>query len=202
MMQAAEFDTFAHRQLLFLLLGGVFERFPRLSFVMTEQGAAWVPPLLRQLDELLAAARNHGALGELPIDRDSILPRSATEYFHQNVHLGVSQPTHADLDTCAELGTDFFMWGSDYPHSEGTYPFTREHLRQVFHGVPETELRKLLAGNAARVYDYDLDKLAGLAAQYGPRPTEIAQPLAQLPDEPNEVLLRNATPATTGSAGH
>ena len=28
------------------------------------------------------------------------------------------------------------MWGSDYPHDEGTYPYTREHLRQVFPGRP------------------------------------------------------------------
>jgi hypothetical protein len=28
-----------------------------------------------------------------------------------------------------------FMWGNDYPHDEGTFPFTREHLRQFFHGA-------------------------------------------------------------------
>ena len=36
------------------------------------------------------------------------------------------------------------MWGSDYPHDEGTAPFTREHLRQVMHDLPEDEKRAIL----------------------------------------------------------
>ena len=44
---------------------------------------------------------------------------------------------------------DRFMWGSDYPHDEGTGPFTREHLRQLFHDIDRAELQQILAGNAA-----------------------------------------------------
>ena len=49
--------------------------------------------------------------------------------------MGVSQPGPADVAARTSIGLDRFMWGSDYPHDEGTYPFTREHLRQVFHDV-------------------------------------------------------------------
>jgi predicted TIM-barrel fold metal-dependent hydrolase len=85
-----------------------------------------------------------------------------------------------------------FMWGSDYPHDEGTPPFTRETLRAVFHSTPEDELRDVLAGNAARLYDFDLDALAPLAAQYGPTAAEIASPLVELPERPNAALLKAA----------
>ncbi|HEX4864507.1 MAG TPA: amidohydrolase family protein, partial [Acidimicrobiales bacterium] len=84
------------------------------------------------------------------------------------------------------------MWGSDYPHDEGTHPFTREHLRQLFHDAPEPELRAFLAGNAARLYDFDLDALAPVAEQHGPSVKEIALPLDSLPENPNEALLRAA----------
>ena len=84
------------------------------------------------------------------------------------------------------------MWGSDYPHDEGTHPFTREHLRQLFHDAPEADLRGFLAGDAAKLYDFDLDALAPLAAQYGPTVEEIATPLDALPENPNEALLRAA----------
>ena len=47
------------------------------------------------------------------------------------------------------MGPDRFMWGSDYPHDEGTGPYSRETLRQVFHRVGEDELRAILAGNTA-----------------------------------------------------
>jgi hypothetical protein len=81
------------------------------------------------------------------------------------------------------------MWGSDYPHDEGTYPYTREHLRALFHDVDPAELRQLLAGNAAALYGFDLDALAPAAAQHGPTVAEIATPLGELPAEPNEALL-------------
>ena len=60
------------------------------------------------------------------------------------------------------------MWGSDYPHDEGTYPYSTLALRQVFHDWPEADLRKVLAENAAGVYDFDLDALAPAAASIGP----------------------------------
>ena len=52
------------------------------------------------------------------------------------------------------------MWGSDYPHDEGTYPYTREHLRQRFADASEDELRAIVGGNAAALYGFDLDALA------------------------------------------
>ena len=102
----------------------------------------------------------------------------------------MSQPGKEDAAARYEIGLDQFMWGSDYPHDEGTAPYTREHLRQLFHDTDPAELQQLLAGNAARVYGFDLDQLAPLAAQAGPTVAEIATPLDKLPDNPNEALLK------------
>jgi len=195
LIMLAEVAQYSRRPLLFMLLSGVFERFPKLKFVMTEQGCSWLPPLLRQLDGQLEAIRNKGAIGELRFKPEHILPRSATEYFRQNVWMGVSFPSRADITAARELGIDKFMWGSDFPHDEGTSPYTREHLRQLFHDWPEADLRKVLAENAAAVYDFDLAALAPMAAELGPTVAEIAQPLSELPAEPNEALLRNASAA-------
>ena len=60
------------------------------------------------------------------------------------------------------------MWGSDYPHDEGTAPFTREHLRQVMHDLPEADKRAILGENAAKLYGFDLDALG--AARRRARP--------------------------------
>jgi hypothetical protein len=83
------------------------------------------------------------------------------------------------------------MWGSDYPHDEGTFPYTTLALRQVFHDWPEGQLRKVLADNAADIYGFDLEALAGPASRLGPAVSEVAQPLTELPDQPNEALLAN-----------
>ena len=60
------------------------------------------------------------------------------------------------------------MWGSDYPHAEGTWPRTRETLAQVFCGVPEAELAAMLGGNAARLYGFDPALLRPVAERVGP----------------------------------
>ncbi len=192
----AEVAQYSRRPLLFLMLSGVFERFPKLRFVMTEQGCAWLPPLLRQLDGTLASIRKNGAVGELRFKPEHILPKSATEYFRQNVWLGVSFPKIADVVAARDkLGVDKFMWGSDFPHDEGTYPYTTLSLRQIFHDWPEEDLRKVLAGNAAAMYRFDLEALAGPASRLGPTVAEVFRPLTDLPENPNEALLANATAA-------
>jgi predicted TIM-barrel fold metal-dependent hydrolase len=165
-----------------LTLSGVFERFPRLKFVMTEAGCAWVPPLLAQLDTTLEGIRA-GATGEIRYGADQALPRSATEYFRQNVWMGVSQPGDADVAARHQMGLDRFMWGSDYPHDEGTHPYTREHLRARFSDVDPAEVRMMLSENAAALYGFDLAALRPLADQIGPSVAEVQQPIDHVPEK-------------------
>jgi predicted TIM-barrel fold metal-dependent hydrolase len=192
----AEVAWYSRRPLLFLMLSGVLERFPRLKVVLTEQGCAWLPPLLAQLDGILAGIRANGAIGELRFKPEHVLPKSATEYFQQNIWLGVSFPKIADVAAAREkLGIDKIMWGSDYPHDEGTYPYTTLSLRQIFHDWPQGDLRRVLAGNAAALYGFDLGALAEPASRLGPTVAEVARPLTELPENPNEALLANVAAA-------
>lgn len=190
-LMIAEVPFYSQRPLQQLLLGGVFQRFPQLRFVITEAGCAWVPALLKRLDHLLKGIRDKGAVGELRFSEDMVLPLSATEYFERNVWVGVSQPGPEDAAVALSFaGSRHFMWGSDYPHDEGTGPYTREHLRQLFSSTPEPVLSAFLAGNAAELYGFSLDALAPYAASHGPLVSEIATPLDRLPDHPNEALLK------------
>jgi predicted TIM-barrel fold metal-dependent hydrolase len=51
------------------------------------------------------------------------------------------------------------MWGSDYPHSESTFPQSRKILAEILKGVPENEQAKIAGGNTARVYNFDVASL-------------------------------------------
>jgi hypothetical protein len=73
------------------------------------------------------------------------------------------------------------MWGSDYPHKEGTYPYSLESLQYSFHDWDEADLRKLLGGTAARIYDLDIDALEPLGV--GPTIEQVATPLAEKPTD-------------------
>lgn len=185
---------YSQRPLVQLLLSGVFERFPRLKFVMTEAGCAWVPPLLQRLDWALASIRDTGSTGEIRYGSEHVLPRSATEYFRQNVWMGVSFPGDDDVAVRHEIGIDRFMWGSDYPHDEGSHPYSREHLRARFAGVDPAEVRMMLSENAAKLYDFDLKALAPLAARIGPTIGEVATPIDEVPTKTVERLSGDMDP--------
>jgi predicted TIM-barrel fold metal-dependent hydrolase len=60
------------------------------------------------------------------------------------------------------------MWGSDYPHIEGTWPNTMDALRATFGDYPEEEIRSILGGNAMKVYGFDSEQLTKTAARIGP----------------------------------
>jgi hypothetical protein len=61
--------------------------------------------------------------------------------------------------------------------------------------IDESEKRRILGTNAAALYDFDLEALAPLAAEHGPTVEELAQPLEELPPNPNSALLRAAPTA-------
>ena len=48
------------------------------------------------------------------------------------------------------------MWGIDYPHNEGTSPYSRASLRRTFHDWTPEDLRQIFSGTAAEVYGFDL----------------------------------------------
>jgi len=55
----------------------------------------------------------------------------------------------------AEIGVDNLMWGSDYPHTESTFPRSTAIVDALFAGVPEADRRAMTASTAAAVYGFD-----------------------------------------------
>ena len=147
---------------------------------MTEQGCAWVPEALRRMDAIHDQMAN-GRIGELVVHADAVLARRPSEYFATNCYVGASFPTPSDAALFRSIGLDRIMWGSDYPHHESTYPFTRESLRLSFHDFTPAELQAILGHTAAEVYGFDMRALALLAAEHGPTRDELAVPLDVIP---------------------
>jgi Amidohydrolase len=51
---------------------------------------------------------------------------------------------------------DTLMWGSDYPHTESTFPQSHKILERILDGVPEGERQKIVRDNAARLYGFEI----------------------------------------------
>ena len=182
-----EFGWYAQRPLLRLMFSGVFERHPNLTFVMTEQGSSWVPALLAGLDWAVARMRSLPGSSEERFGSDAVqqLSLKPSEYWARQCYLGASFMGPVDCSVRDETNIDTIMWGSDYPHSEGTHPYTMEALRYTFADVDPGEVAKMLGTNAARAYGFDLDVLGPLAAEHGPRCADVASPLGpnEFPDD-------------------
>jgi predicted TIM-barrel fold metal-dependent hydrolase len=181
-----EVPFFANRSLWHVILSGVFERFPNLQFVMTEQRTGWVPETLKKMDGVWWAF-NNGGVGELRMDGNS-LERSPSSYFDTNCTMGASFPSRDEAEAIKELGVGNVMWGSDYPHREGTYPDSVASLRHVFHDWEPADLHELFGGTAAKLYGLDIEPMAAL--ELGPTVDEIATPLDEIPDNPSMAFGR------------
>ena len=104
-----------------------------------------------------------------------------SECWKRQCFAGASFFRPSECELRYEIGVDKIMWGQDYPHGEGTYPYTREALRNTFAGVAPDEVAAMVGGNAAGVYGFDVQALSPLAARVGPTVAEIAEPLDQVP---------------------
>jgi predicted TIM-barrel fold metal-dependent hydrolase len=155
----------ARRALTQMILGGVFDRYPALRAALVELRADWVPPTLAHLDARVAER----ALG---------LELAPSEYFHRNWWAAPSSPRPTEVAMRYEIGIDRFLFATDYPHPEGTWPDTAEWLRAAFRGVPEHELRLLLGENAVACLGIDGARLHEVARRIGPRPSEVLDPVA------------------------
>ena len=180
-----------------LIMSGVFEKFPRLKYILTESGCGWVPALLENLDRIHMGMQA-GAIGELTYgDQEWVLTQPPSYYARNNCWYGASFPGKADLAGIEQIGVDRVLWGNDYPHYEGTFPYNLESLRLTFSGLSDEVRRKLLGLNAAGLYRFDLEKLQPLAARYGPRPQQVDEPLPldQIPRDSMCYLFLNALQA-------
>ena len=85
-----------------------------------------------------------------------------------------------------EVGVDKLMWGSDYPHIEGTWPNTMASLQDTFSDYPEDEIRSILGAKAAEVYNFDVDKVNQMGERIGPTLGEIRGIEKRSPSRPPE----------------
>ncbi len=167
---ATEAWFWAARPLWLLLWSGAFDRHPELKFSLTEDGAWWVPGIVKRMDEKWVGGHNTAKLGNA--FRENV-GRRPSEYFGTNVFLGASTPSREEIERRHEIKVDAFLWGNDFPHPEGTWPHTRESIRESFFDVPSDEARRMLGETAAEVYRFDVSALREIVERVGPTSDEV-----------------------------
>lgn len=148
-------DHFVRKSLGEMIFGGVFERHPKLRVGSIEHEVSWIPFFLFQMDYCYT---DRPVRGDWTRFANGALPSS---FFHRNCFVSFQEDT-VGLRVRDVVGVENLLWGSDYPHTESTFPRSRQITSEVLKDVPEPEQLRMLRDNTARLYDFDLGALAKL----------------------------------------
>jgi len=129
------------------ILGGVFERNPKLKIVCVEADAGWVPHYMYRMDHAYDRHRYWLKAGQE-------LSKMPSEYFSENIY------TTFQDDWVAFRMTDMcnprrLMWANDFPHSDSTWPYSQELLQKHTAHLTEEEKSWILHDNVAELYNLD-----------------------------------------------
>lgn len=141
--------TDAQQSAMYLVAGGVLDRNPGAKVAFIESGASWLVALAERMDEVRVAHANfvHPKLS-----------RTCAEIIDDQVWASFQHDRACIVAAAAGLpGARNVMWGSDYPHAEGTFPISRKVVDDLFTGlnVSEEVRRDVLGLNAARLFKID-----------------------------------------------
>jgi predicted TIM-barrel fold metal-dependent hydrolase len=131
------------------IFSGVLDDFPALKLAYSEGQAGWLPYAIERMDH--AHLHHTWARGERKIKE---LP---SVYVRRNVFGCIFSDRHA-IENAADIGVDNLMFETDFPHADGVYPHTRDHIVQQFDGVDPETTYKILRGNAIRLFELDFDR--------------------------------------------
>jgi predicted TIM-barrel fold metal-dependent hydrolase len=115
-----------------MVTSGALDRHPGLKVLVSEGGATWVPFIGDRMNE---GYRQHGAFVRPKLSR---LPK---EILYEQVYASFQHDESAPAALWA-MGYRNVMWGSDYPHLEGTFGHTQKTLHELFDDIaPEARER-------------------------------------------------------------
>ena len=133
---------------------GIFMRHPELRIVCVEADGGWVPHFMYRMDH--AYKRHRHWL------RGRELERMPSEYFREHVYF-TFQDDHTAFQLKDHMNIERMMWANDYPHSDSTWPWSQDVLREQAAGLTEAEKDLVLHENVARLYGLDTSGLRATA---------------------------------------
>jgi predicted TIM-barrel fold metal-dependent hydrolase len=134
-----------------LVLGGVFERHPALRVVCVEADAGWVPHYMYRMDHAWKRHRYWLPAGQK-------LSRLPSEYFAENVYT-TFQDDWVAFKVADLLNWRRLLWANDFPHSDSTWPWSRQMLAEHTKSLRDEQRRAILCDNVADLYGIDLAAL-------------------------------------------
>jgi predicted TIM-barrel fold metal-dependent hydrolase len=141
-------DLWAKESIGDLIFSGVFDRYPRLKVGSVEHELGWIPFFLERLD--YTYTQRHGNANYYRFETAEL----PSDFFHRNVFCSF-QDDALGIRERHDIGIDGLMFGSDYPHTESTFPRSIEIMSKRLADVPSEEQNKIVFDNAAALYGFE-----------------------------------------------
>jgi predicted TIM-barrel fold metal-dependent hydrolase len=129
------------------LFSGVFVRIPELKVAYSEGQIGWIPYILERADRVWEDNRGWGGVAD-------IVPEKPSSYFADHVWGCFFDDAHG-LKSVDEIGEDNITYESDYPHSDSTWPRTRQIAEEQMADLTDAQRRKIVRGNAITLFGLD-----------------------------------------------
>ncbi|HEX6476410.1 MAG TPA: amidohydrolase family protein [Acidimicrobiales bacterium] len=129
------------------LMCGAFNRFPDLMIAYSEGQIGWIPYILERADVVWQENRAWGGVAE------NVL-RPPSELFREHVYGCFFDDAHG-LRSLDDIGVDNVTYESDYPHSDSTWPHTRQIAEEQMKDLDPVAVEKIVRGNAIRMLALD-----------------------------------------------
>ncbi len=127
-----------------IIQSGVLERFPRLKIVSAENDTGWLPHFIYRLDHVF---EKFGSFSNEP----QPLTMKPGDYVRRQLW-ATFQDDPVGPALYQVFGEDNFMWASDFPHTDSTWPHSHQVIDASFQRVPEKITRKIVFDNANQLY--------------------------------------------------
>lgn len=129
------------------LFSGVLVRFPKLKLAYSEGQIGWIPYILERADKVWEENRGWGGIGDL-------VPEPPSTYYYRQIY-GCFFDDHYGLDNLDKVGVNNVCFETDYPHSDSTWPHSREVAHKLMGHLPIDVTTKLVRGNAIEMLGLD-----------------------------------------------
>jgi len=141
-------QSMAPRGASLLATSGVLAAHPELHFVFVETNAGWLSWAMSTVDYYSRAFQEYEGWVK------PVLPEPPSVYMARQIH-GTFQYDPVAIGALGFTGAAPLLWGSDFPHAEGTYPRSRETVAELFAGVPIEQASAMVGGTAANLFGFD-----------------------------------------------
>ena len=134
--------TDVQQSLFTIVMGGVLHRHPRLRLISAENDSGWIPHFLYRMDHTYK---------KLSDSTTFKLDMPPSDYVRRQVW-ATFQDDPVGPATFKFFGEDNYMWASDFPHTDSTWPNSHQVIEEDFAGVPDEVTRKIVFDNARKLF--------------------------------------------------